>query len=59
MGSAVAEFVSQNCPVPIKMLGIKDNFGESGEPLELLKHFNLTTSDVVKATKDVLKLKKA
>jgi len=59
MGSAVSEFVSQNCPVPIKMVGIKDRFGESGEPLELLKHFNLTTSDVVKATKDVLKLKKA
>ena len=58
MGSAVAEFVSQNCPVPIKMLGIKDRFGESGTPLELLKHFNLTTADLVATVRDVLKAKK-
>ena len=57
MGSAVSEFVSQNFPVPIKMVGIKDTFGESGEPLELLKHFNLTTDDVIKAAHEVLKLK--
>ena len=58
MGSAVAEFIVENCPVPIKMLGIRDCFGESGEPLELLKHFNLTTEDVIKATEEVLKMKK-
>ncbi|MFH1593389.1 MAG: transketolase family protein [Candidatus Omnitrophota bacterium] len=58
MGSAVAEFVSQNYPIPIKMLGINDSFGESGEPLELLKQFNLTTDDVVGAVHEVLKMKK-
>jgi len=58
MGSAVAEFLSQEYPIPIKMLGIKDRFGESGAPLELLKHFNLTTSDVVKEVREVLKMKK-
>ena len=58
MGSAVAEFISQNCPIPIKMVGIKDKFGESGDPLELLKHFNLTTGDVLKAVREVLKVKK-
>ena len=58
MGSAVAEFIVENCPVPIKMLGIKDSFGESGEPLELLKYFNLMTEDVIKATEEVLKMKK-
>ena len=58
MGSAVAEFIVENCPVPIKMLGIRDSFGESGEPLELLKHFELTTEDVIKATEEVLKMKK-
>ncbi len=58
MGSAVCEFVSQNRPVPVKMIGIKDTFGESGSPLELLEHFNLTTDDVVKAAREALKLKK-
>ena len=58
MGSAVCEFISQNHPVPIKMVGIKDRFGESGAPLELLKHFSLTTEDVVKAVHEVLKAKK-
>ena len=57
MGSAVSEYLSQNFPVPMKMLGIKDRFGESGEPLELLKHFNLTTDDVVNAVRQVLKMK--
>ncbi|UCD54723.1 MAG: transketolase family protein, partial [Candidatus Omnitrophota bacterium] len=58
MGSAVCEFISETHPVPIRMLGIKDRFGESGTPLELLKHFNLTTGDVIKAVHEVLKAKK-
>ena len=58
MGSAVAEFIVQENPVPIKMVGIKDSFGESGTPMELLKEYNLTTADVVKAVRAVLKLKK-
>ena len=58
MGSAVSEILSQARPVPIKMVAIKDRFGESGEPLELLKKFNLMTEDIVSAVHDVLKLKK-
>jgi transketolase len=58
MGSAVCELLSEACPVPVRMVGIKDTFGESGAPLELLKHFNLTTGDVVKAVREVLKSKK-
>ena len=58
MGSAVSEILSENAPVPMKMVGIRDRFGESGEPEELLKLFGLTSSDIVKAVKEVLKLKK-
>lgn len=58
MGSAVCEFVSGKCPIPVKMLGIKDQFGESGNPIELLKHFNLMTEDVINAVREVLKMKK-
>ena len=58
MGSAVCEVVSQEYPVPVKMVGIKDVFGESGESLELLKHFNLDTDDVVRAAHEALDAKK-
>jgi len=57
-GSAIAEVVSQSCPVPIKMVGVQDRFGLSGEPDELFKHFGLTAGDIVKAAREVLKMKK-
>ena len=57
MGSAVCEVISENFPVPVRMLGIRDSFGESGSPLELLKHFNLTSEDAIKAVREVLKEK--
>jgi transketolase len=57
LGGAVAEFLSQNYPVPIKMVGINDRFGESGKASELFKALNLTAQDIVRAAKDVLKMK--
>jgi len=58
MGSAVAEVVAENFPVPIKMVGMKDRFGESGEALELMKYFGLTAEGIVKSALEALKLKK-
>ena len=57
LGSAVSEFLSQNYAVPIKMVGIKDRFGESGKPAELFKAFNLTAQDIIKAAKESLNMK--
>jgi len=57
-GSAIAEVVIQNCPVPMKMVGVKDMFGVSGEPEELFKYFGLTAADIVKAAKEALAMKK-
>lgn len=57
LGSAVAELLSQNFPVPIKMVGIQDHFGQSGEPEELLEKFGLTKKDIIKAVLGVLRLK--
>ena len=51
-GSAVAEFLSENFPVPIRRLGIQDQFGQSGTPDELLAHYGLDVlhiQDVVRA----------
>ncbi len=58
LGSAVAEVVVQSNPVPMKMIGIKDRFGVSGEPEELFKYFGLTPSDIVNAAKEVVSRKK-
>lgn len=46
LGGAIAELLSEECPVPLKRLGMKDRFGESGEPNELLEHFGLTEKQI-------------
>lgn len=57
MGSAVAEVLIQHCFIPMKIVGIKDTFGQSGEPKELMKQFSITAEDVARAVKEVLKKK--
>lgn len=57
LGSAVAELVSEHYPVPMKMIGINDHFGESGEPKELMEKFGLTKKDIIKAITQVLRMK--
>lgn len=59
MGSAVLEVLAQNCPVPVRMVGVDDRFGESGDPDVLMKAFGLTSDHVIEAAKEVLKAKKA
>lgn len=51
LGGAVSEVVTQECPVPVEFVGVKDRFGESGSPEELFKVFELTSVDIVKAAK--------
>lgn len=57
MGSAVSEFLSANLPVPIEFLGIKDKFGQSGTPEELLEHYGLGEKSIEKAVGKVIKRK--
>ena len=56
-GSAVAEVVGRQFPVPVEMVGIKDRFGESGSPQELMQDFGLTRFDIVKAVERAVKRK--
>jgi len=51
LGSAVAEAVVERCPVPVEMVAIRDKFGQSGEPDELLKKYGLTAEEICKAAK--------
>lgn len=57
MGSAVMECLSWNHPVPVESVAVKDRFGESGEPQELLEAFGLVAKDIKKAVKKVIKRK--
>lgn len=58
LGGAVAEALVENAPVPMVRVGLKDIFGESGKPEELLVKYGLTVQDIVMAVKAVLGRKK-
>lgn len=53
MGSVVAEFLAKTHPVPIEFVGVNDQFGQSGEPSQLLEHYGLDINAIVKAVKKV------
>ena len=57
LGGAVAEVIVQHHPVPMRFVGVHDQFGTSGDPAVLLQIFHLMPDDIVKAAKDVLRLK--
>jgi transketolase len=58
MGSAVAEVLAANYPVPIEFVGMKDRFGESGEPNELIEAFGMGKNAIKEAVKKVIQRKK-
>ena len=54
LGSAVAETVTECCPVPVIKIGVNDEFGHSGPAVELLKEFGLSAENIVKTVKAAL-----
>ncbi|MRR35154.1 transketolase family protein [bacterium] len=54
LGGAVAEFLAENCPVPLKRVGVNDRFGTSGKAEELLKYFGLMPADLVDAAREIV-----
>lgn len=54
LGSAVAEFLAEQCYVPFKRVGVKDVFGESGDHDELMDKYGLSVEDIVAAAKEVI-----
>lgn len=57
LGSAVSEVLTDMYPAPLERLGVKDIFGQSGKPEELLKHYGLMPEDIVTAAKRVMQRK--
>ena len=54
LGSAVAEAVTEGCPVPVVKIGVNDEFGHSGPAVDLLKEFGLSAENIVNTVKAAL-----
>jgi len=54
LGGAVAESLAANLPTPLEQVGVKDIFGMSGQPDELMAHYGLTMSDIVDSVHKVV-----
>ena len=54
LGEAVCSLVSERCPVPVKRIGVNDEFGHSGPAAALLEQFGLCASNIVRQTKALL-----
>lgn len=57
LGDAVANFLIRNYPVPMEMLGVDDQFGQSGTPQELLDFYGLNVAGIVAKAEALLKRK--
>ncbi len=55
LGSAVCDVVSEFCPVPVKKIGVNDEFGHSGPAVDLLKEFGLCADNIVENVKTFIK----
>ena len=53
MGSAVAEVLAANCPVPIEFIGVHDRFGQSGKPEELMEYYGMGVKSIIEMVKRV------
>jgi transketolase len=57
LGGAVAEAVTDACPVPIKRVGIADRFAETGPYLEMLDRYGMSVEDIVAAARQAMAAK--
>jgi len=57
LGDSIAQTLVRNQPTPMEMVGVNDEFGESGKPLDLLKKYGLSPEDIAKAAIKVIERK--
>jgi transketolase len=57
LGDSIAQLLAREYPCPMEMVAVKDTFGESGTPDELMKKYGLDTPDIVKAVEKVISRK--
>ena len=54
LGGAVCEALSEQCPVPVKRIGVNDEYGQSGPAVELLHHYKLDAEGIYGQIKEFL-----
>lgn len=54
MGSAVAEALARNYPIPMEFVGVQNKFGQSGAPSELIEHYGMGVLHIINAVKKVI-----
>ena len=54
LGDSIAQLLARNNPAPMEMVGVQDQFGESGKPMELMEKYGLSTGDIFNAVIKVL-----
>lgn len=57
LGGAVAQTLVRHCPVPMEFVAVKDVYGQSGKPTELMKEYGLTAEDIVSAVRSTVSRK--
>lgn len=59
LGGAVAELISETYPAPMRRIGVRDQFGESGKGEEIKEHYGLSRKSIARAVHEVLRLKRS
>jgi transketolase len=55
LGGAVAEILGEECPVPVRRLGVEDRFGQSGRWEELLAHYGLVPDRIATQAEQLIR----
>lgn len=58
LGGSITEILSENYPIPIHRIGVRDVFGQTGNMEELATEYNMNITDIIKAVKNVIKKKR-
>jgi transketolase len=59
LGGAVAELISEKHPVPMRRIGVRDQFGESGKAEEIKAHYGLSSKSITWAVHEVMRAKRS
>ena len=54
LGESISRLISEKHPIPFKVIGVNDSFGESGKPLDLLEKYNLNPESIKEAALEVI-----
>jgi transketolase len=57
LGESIASLLVQNHAYPMEMIGVKDQWGQSGTPVQLLEHYGLNAENIIKSVMKVLERK--